>query len=89
MRMIMLGCALVVLGLTAGCSCGSKALVVGTLEDGMFWERPLTAADNSGGGYSKGSRVQVYDQFVVVTTPDGVSHIHPHGLYTRLQLRQN
>ena len=37
MRMIMLGCALVVLGLTAGCSCGSKALVVGTLEDGMFW----------------------------------------------------
>ena len=74
MRMIMLRCALVVLGLTAGCSCGSKALVVGTLEDGMFWERPLTAADNSGGGYSKGSRVQVYDQFVVVTTPDGVSH---------------
>ena len=89
MRIIMLWCALVILGLTAGCGCGSKALVVGTLEDGMFWEKPLTAASNSGGGYIKGSRVAVYDQFVVITTPDGVSHVHPHGFYSRLQIKMN
>jgi len=87
MRITLLWCALVIVGLTAGCGCGSKALVAGTLEDGTFWEKPLLAGSNSGGSYSKGSRVEVYEQFVVVTTPDGVSHVHPHGYYSRLQLK--
>ena len=89
MRITRVWCALVLLGLTAGCGCGSKALVVGTLEDGTFWEKPLMAGSNSGGGYTHGSRVEVYDQFVMITTPDGVSHIHPHGFYSGLQIKKN
>jgi hypothetical protein len=28
--------------------------------------------------------VEVYDQFVMVTTQDGLSHVHPHGYYSGL-----
>jgi hypothetical protein len=59
------------------------------LEGGTFWKRPLTAANNEGGEYAKGSRVEVYDQFVVVTTSDGRSHVHPHGSYSNLTITRD
>jgi len=87
-------CLIVLLGLTSGCGsrqasppCGP--LFAGKLESGTFWKNPLTAAGNEGGGYDKGSRVEVYDQFVVVTTPDGLSHLHPHGYYSGLVIKRD
>jgi hypothetical protein len=44
---------------------------------------------NEGGGYDRGSRVEVYDAFVVVITPDGISHIHPHGFYSDLRIKKD
>jgi hypothetical protein len=63
--------------------------MTGKLEAGTFWKNPLTAPSNEGGGYDKGSRVEVYDQFVVVTTPDGVSHVHPQGHYSGLAIKRD
>ena len=81
--------------LASGCSSRHEAslsrglLFAGTLEGGMFWKNPLTAANNEGNGYAKGSRVEVFDQFVVVTTSDGLSHLHPHGYYSGLAIKRH
>ena len=82
-------------GLASGCGSRQEPgqprglLVAGKLEGGTFWKNPLTAANNEGGGYASGSRVEVYDQFVVVTTQDGLSHVHPHGHYSGLVIRRD
>ena len=64
----------------------------GKLESGAFWK--TTSLQNStttpeGGGYDQGSQVGVYDQFVVVTTSDGISHVHPHGFYSGLSIKKD
>jgi len=77
--------------------CGSRQeaspshgpLFAGKLEGGNFWKSPLSAASNEGGEYAKGSRVEVYEQIVVVTTSDGVSHVHPHGYYSGLAIKKD
>jgi hypothetical protein len=63
--------------------------LAGKLEGGTFWKNPLTAASNEGGEYPKDSRVEVYEQFVVVTTPEGLSHVHPHGYYSGLAIKRD
>ena len=94
MRVALTLCSLVLLGLVSGCGSHQEAssprgpLFAGRLEDGTFWQKPLTSASNEGGGYDKGSRVEVYDQFVVVTTPNGISHVHPHGYYSGLAIKR-
>jgi len=94
MRLAVASCALLLLGLGSGC--GSRdagpargPLIVGKLEGGMFWKNPLPASNNEGGGYDIGSRVEVYDQFVAVTTADGLTHVHPHGYYSGLVIRKD
>jgi len=61
----------------------------GKLEGGTFWKYPVGTASNEGGGYEKGSRAEIYEQFVVVTTPDGVSHFHPHNHYSGLAIKKD
>ena len=95
MRVAVALCLVVLLGFASGCGSRQEAgpprgpLIAGKLEGGTFWKNPLTVASNEGGGYDKGSRVEVYDQFVVVTTPDGLSHIHPHGYYSGLVFKKD
>ena len=67
----------------------SQPLLTGKLEGGSFWKQPLPAGNNEGGEYAKGSRVEVYDQFVVITAPDGLSHVHPHGFYSGLAIKKD
>ena len=68
----------------------SQPLLTGKLEGGTFWKSSLTATGpNEGHDYAKGSRAEVYDQFVVVTTPDGLSHVHPHGHYSGLAIKKD
>jgi hypothetical protein len=95
MRIVWLLCALAVLGLFSGCSSRQDVnsargpLFTGKLEDGTFWQKPLTSPSNEGGGYDRGSRVEVYDQFIAVTTLDGFTHIHPHGYYSGLRIKKD
>jgi len=95
MRVALTLYALVLLGLASGCSSRQEAksprgpLFSGKLEGGTFWKNALTGSNNEGGDYAKGSRVEVYDQFVVVTTADGLSHIHPNGYYSALAIKRD
>jgi hypothetical protein len=95
MRAVVASSLLGLLVFASGCSFNPTThvtrgpLFAGKLEDGTFWKNPLTAASNEGGGYAKGSRVEVYDQFVVVTTSDGLSHLHPHGYYSGLAIKRD
>jgi hypothetical protein len=88
-------CLLGLLVLTSGCGSRQEAspprgpLFAGKLEGGTFWKNPLTASSNEGGGHEQGSRVEVYDQFIVVTTPGGLSHVHPHGYYSGLVIKKD
>lgn len=89
MRVAWILFAFVLLGLTSGCGSSRGPLCSGKLEAGTFWKNPLSAPSNEGGGYENGSRVELYDQFVVVTTPAGLSHVHPHGFYSGLVFKKD
>lgn len=95
MRVVLASCAVLLFGLTSGCYSHQKSrptapLFSGKLEGGTFWKNSLANdSGNEGGGYAQGSRVEVYDQFVVVTTPNGLSFVHPHGFYSGLAIRKD
>ena len=95
MRMTPMLFLLGMLLLAAGCGSHQAAssprgpLFAGKLEGGTFWKHPLTASSNEGGGYEPGSRVEVYDQFVVITTSAGLSFVHPHGYYSGLVIKKD
>jgi hypothetical protein len=54
MRVVWMSCSLVLLGLATGCSSRQDAsssrgpLFAGKLDDGTFWQKPLTSASNEG-----------------------------------------
>lgn len=95
MRFLAMLCMVVGACCVLGCQAREEArvthapLVTGTLESGTFWKNPLSAPSNEGGSYAKGSRIDVYEQFVIVTTPQGLSHLHPHGYYSELSIKRN
>jgi hypothetical protein len=93
MRLAFALSVLLALALSSGCGPRQEAsrapLQVGKLEGGTFWKSPLSAASNEGGDYPKGSRVEIYDQFVVVTPENGISHVHPHGYYSGLAFKRD
>ena len=90
MKIIAIVCALALLGFTSGCGSHREALVTGKLKTGTFWKNSLAGSSpsNEGGGYAEGSRVEIYNGFLVVTTPDGLSHIHPHGFYSNFSIQK-
>jgi hypothetical protein len=55
----------------------------------MFWRNPVSAPNNQGIEYPKWSRIDVYEQFIIVTSPDGVSHMHPQGFYSDVTFRKD
>jgi len=97
MRIALFSCIIVVNGLVSGCGSGHEAspprtpILAGKLNTGIFWKTSLlnSTTTNEGGGYDQGSRVEVYDQFMVVTTSDGVGHVHPHGFYSGLSIKKD
>jgi hypothetical protein len=94
MRVVTVLCVAMLLGAAAGCgSQGSgparTPLLTGKLEAGTFWKAPLTVAGNEGSDHPKGSRVEIYDQFLVVTTPEGLTFVHPHGTYSGLAIKKD
>jgi hypothetical protein len=91
MRILLALCVAAALGVCSGCGSRSDRAphLVGKLEGGTFWKNPLSATRNEGSEHQKGSRVEVYDQFIVVTTPDGISYVHPHGYYSGLMFKKD
>jgi len=89
MQVARMSCWIGLLVLTCGCGSARGPVVAGRLESGTFWKNPLSATNNEGGGYDQGSRVEIYDQFVVVTTKDGLSHVYPQGHYSGLVIKRD
>ena len=83
-----------VCAVSAGCdgTSASQPLAVGTLERVTVWSKPVQrpgeTGENSGNSPPKGSRVEVYDRFILITPPDGPTILSLHGWYTDLTFRR-
>jgi hypothetical protein len=76
------------LALISGCGQSHQPLVVGKLESGTFWKSPTSSTNNEGGGFEKGSRVEIYEHFIVITTSQGNTHVYPQGNYSELVIKR-
>jgi hypothetical protein len=79
-------------GCAGGCAGGSSSprpIVSGKYQRVTLHTTPNGGQSNEGfsptGG--TGSRVDVYDKFIVVTDHYGVAHVSPHGWYSWLQFK--
>jgi len=90
MKAVTLLLAVALIGIATGCGSKNEPLIVGELKSGTFWKNSLASSSpsNEGGSYPAGSRVEVYGGFVHIITPQGTSHIHPHGFYSDLSIEQ-
>src|SRR5690606_19776468 len=65
-------------------------LVSGELISLTLWDTPVgTSGSNSGGSPPEGSRVEVYEEFIIVTDSNGDSQLSLHGWYTNLRFRRD
>jgi hypothetical protein len=95
------GIALVVALCAVGTGCNetttrhssARPIAAGTLELVTVWSKPVQrpgeTGENSGSSPPKGSRVEVYEQFILITPPDGLTILSPHGWYTGLTFRRD
>ncbi len=67
----------------------AKPLVSGEFLSGTLWEKPVIHTPGSNTGYSPaaGSRVDVYETFIVVTDAEGIAELSLHGSYTKLRFK--
>jgi hypothetical protein len=66
----------------------ARPLVSGEFVSGTLWEKPVGSTGlNSGYSPAAGSRVDVYDNFIIVTDTVGVSEVSEHGSYTKLRFK--
>jgi cbb3-type cytochrome oxidase subunit 3 len=67
----------------------AKPLVSGEFLSGTLWEKPVIHTQGTNTGYSpaSGSRVDMYDSFIVVTDAEGISELSLHGSYTKLRFK--
>jgi hypothetical protein len=81
-----------------GCSSSNERavdvpLAAGLLESMTIWDKPVPrageAGNNAGHPAPQGSRVEVYEQFILVTPPDGPTILTLHGWYTDLKFKRD
>jgi len=72
-----------------GCGSASGPLMSGKLVAGSFCTKPLTATSYELVSYAAGSRVEVYEGFVVVIASDGLSHVYPQSNVSGLVIRRD
>lgn len=69
---------------------GQPPIATGKLEMVTVWakpvQRPGEMGSNSGETFSDG-KVAIYDQFIIITMPDGRKVLSLHGWYTNLRFR--
>ncbi len=83
----------------AGCNGASapqpnaRPIAAGTLERVTVWNKPVQrpgeTGENTGGSPPKGSRVEVHDEFILITPPEGPTILSPHGWYTDLAFKRD
>ena len=79
-----------------GCSRSQPAvaapLASGTIESVTIWDKPVQRAgetgSNDGHPAPQGSRVEVYERFILITPPDGPTTLTLHGWYTDLKFKR-
>ncbi len=76
-------------GLLIGVGCSRGALLTGRAEGGTIWKNPTSAPSNEGEGIPKGSRVEVYDRFIVVTDSVGQSQVVLDAYFSGLVLKKD
>ena len=66
-------------------------VATGKLISVTVWEKPVQRpgemGQNSGSSAPEGSHVDVYDQFIIVTMPNGEKTLSLHGWYTNLRFK--
>jgi hypothetical protein len=81
-----------------GCSSSNERAVAvplasGLIESVAIWDKPFQRAgetgSNDGHPAPQGSRVEVYEQFILITPPDGPTTLTPHGWYTDLKFKRD
>ena len=67
----------------------AKPLVSGEFLSGTIWDKPVIHAPGTNSGYSPaaGARVDVYENFIVVTDAEGNAELSLHGSYTKLRFK--
>jgi hypothetical protein len=97
----MLRCNFFIIGLLflsfslfAGCGRQSASpLISGKAVSGTIWERPVASpgetGSNTGSPIAAGSRVEIYENFIIVTPPKGPCILSPHGWYTDLRYEKD
>lgn len=60
---------------------------------GTIWEKPVQrpgeSGSNAGTPIVAGSRVDIYENFIIVTPAKGPSELSPHGWYTNLKFEKD
>lgn len=89
-------CLAAILFLLAIAGCGGspapqpepRPIAFGTIERLTVWsnpvQRPGETGSNAGLSPPKGSRIEVYDEFILITPAEGPTILSPHGWYTDL-----
>jgi hypothetical protein len=69
-------------------SAPDQVIAGGELISVTLWEKPIgTLGMNGGTTPPKGSRVKVYEKFILVTYPDGITRQSLNGWYSGLQFK--
>jgi len=64
-------------------------LATGALHHVTLWDKPVGAGSNEGSTPPMGSRVEVYEHFILVTPPNGPTRLSPHGWYSGLKFNRD
>jgi hypothetical protein len=71
----------------------TSPLASGLIESVTIWDKPFQRAgetgNNTGHPAPQGSRVDVYEQFILITPPDGPTALTLHGWYTDLKFKRD
>jgi hypothetical protein len=67
----------------------SRPIASGTVVSGIICLRPVESSSNTSHSILEGSRVEIYDDFIIVTPPQGVSELSPHGYYRDLKFNKD
>ncbi len=66
-----------------------KPIASGTVVSGTICFKPVESTSNESHVIPKGSQVEIYADFILVTSPQGVSEISPHGYYLGLKFNKD
>ena len=68
-------------------------LASGLIESVTIWDKPFQRAGETGSNVGhpapKDSRVEVHEQFILITPPDGPTALVLHGWYTDLKFKRD